>query len=85
MEASRRGLMFNFISVVLNQEALFLFLPFPTLTNIPQAVNGSTKPYYFTLSRRVSHHTVVINPYDVGGCACSHGVIKTMLLLEGVK
>lgn len=77
--------MFNFFFVVLNQEALFLFLPFPTFPNIPQAVNGNTKPYYFTLSRRVSHHTVVINPYDIGACARSHSVIKTILLLEGVK
>lgn len=71
MEATRRG--FNFISVVLGQEALFLFLLFKS---IPQAVNRSTKPYYFTLSRRVSHHTAVINPCDIGGCGCSHGVHK---------
>ena len=64
MEATGRGGgVFNLIYIVLSQEALLLFLPFPTFLNILWAINKSTKPDYFTLSLRVSHHTAVINRY----------------------
>ena len=45
----------------LSQEVLVDFLPFPDFLSTLQAINKSTKPDYFSLSLRVSHHTRVIN------------------------